>query len=481
MPTRFSTQTLSVFAVILAVATPLLAQQYSLAHSDSSAHKSVPDSAANRPKTGHIRPGLYDRNPWFPRFLGTQFTYIWQDLPPFHASYNGPNSLVNTGDNEGTHTYGLYGGARLTDYAQVYADFEMARGAGVGHAFGLAGITNGDVIRQGSVDLGQGPYLARLYARFLIPLTAERGEVDRGQDQLPGVEPTTRIEIKAGKFALNDDFDVNRYAGSTRYQFSNWGLWQNTAWDFAADTRGYTNGFLVGFETTRWALRLAGVEMPTFANGNIFDGDIPHAYGLNAELMVRPNDEGTVLRFLAYENRGRMGIYREAIDLAQARDTTPCIACDDRKGRLKYGFGFNFEQALADSGNTGVFLRLGWNDGKTEDFVFTETDRVVSGGIQLAGDMWGRPQDRFGLGAAMGGLSKDHEDYLAAGGSGFMIGDGKLTHYATENIVEAYYRFQPPYLPFMQISPGIQHVDHPAYNVDRGPLYLYAIRVNLHY
>src|SRR5262249_9656336 len=150
--------------------------------------------------------GWYDCYPWFPRLLGAQFTYIWQDLPPFNAPYSGRLSLDPHGDNQGTHTYGLYLGARLTPWVQLYTDFEMARGWGCSHASGLAGLTDGDVIRQGSVDLGQDPYLARAYARFLIPLSRERDTADRGQDQVPGAEPSRRIEIKAGKFALNDDF-----------------------------------------------------------------------------------------------------------------------------------------------------------------------------------------------------------------------------------------------------------------------------------
>jgi len=430
--------------------------------------------------SGDTKRGLYDRYPWFPQLLGAQFTYIWQDLPPFHASYSGRLSLENTGDNEGTHTYGLYFGSRLTSWVQLYTDFEMARGSGVSHAYGLAGLTDGDVIRQGSVDLGQGPYLARVYARFMIPLGKERDTADRGQDQVPGSEPSRRIEIKAGKFALNDDFDLNRYAGTTRYQFMDWSLWNNTAWDFAADTRGYTNGLMVGYVSPRWMLKVAAAQVSTFSNGNVFDGDIPHAYALNAELTWHPDTTGTVLRLLAYENHARMGIYRDAINIAKARDTTPCIVCDDARGRIKYGFGLNMEQPLADSGNTGIFLRAGWSDGKTEDFEFTEVDRVVSGGLQLAGHLWHRPVDRFGIAGVLEGLSKDHENYLAAGGCGFLLCDGKL-RYGTENIVEAYYRFQPPYLDFVQITPAIQHVDHPGYNEDRGPLYVYTIRVNLHY
>ena len=472
------------WAIVAPVA--IRAQEHDAVRSDSltaaSSADSTPTSApTSTDSTARRRPGLYARYPWLPRLLGAQFTYIWQDLPPFHALYTGPHSLINTGDNEGTHTYGLYIGSRLAEYFQLYSDFEMARGAGVSHALGLAGITDGDVIRQGSANLGQGPYLARLYGRFLIPLTSERDTARRALDQVPGGEPTTRIEIKAGRFALNDDLDPNQFAGSTRYQFMDWALWQNTAWDFAADTRGYTNALLLGVESPRWALRLAAAQVSTFANGNTLDDDIANAYGLNAELTVRHGGSGTILRFLAYENRARMGIYRDAIEIAQAKDTVTCISCDDAKGRVKYGFGFNAEQPLADSGNTGVFLRLGWSDGKTEDFEFTETDRVASAGVQLAGNSWHRPDDRFGLAAAVSGLSKDHEAYLAAGGIGFLIGDGQLVRYGTENIIEAYYRLQPPHLAFLQLTPAIQHIDHPAYNLDRGPLYVYTIRVNLHY
>jgi hypothetical protein len=343
----------------------------------------APDTAVRQDTTAHHSgiAAFYDHYPWFPRLLGAQFTYIWQDMPPFNAPYSGRMSLSAHGDNEGTHTYGVYFGSRLNDVVQLYTDFEMARGAGVGHAFGLAGLTDGDVIREGSVNLGQGPYLARVYARFFIPIGSGRDTADRAIDQVPGPEPSTRIEIKAGKFALSDDFDQNRYANSTRYQFMDWGLWNNLAWDFAADTRGYTNGIYIGYINPVWALKFAG---------------------------------------------------------------------------------------------------LGWSDGATEDFVFSESDRSVSGGLQLAGNMWHRPMDRLGIAGLLDGLSHDHAQYLADGGLGFLLGDGRL-RYGTENIVEMYYRFEVPYLPFAQISPAIQHIDHPGYNEDRGPLYVYTIRVNLHY
>jgi len=424
---------------------------------------------------------FYARHPWVPRLLGAQFTYIGQDLRPFAAAYSGPNSLTDRGDFEGTHTYGVYVGASPLRTLQVYVDAEMARGAGVGHAVGLAGLNNGDVIRQGSIDLGMGPYLARAFLRYVLPLGRGRDTVERGLDAMPGPEPTTRLQVELGKFALSDYLDLNRYANSTRTQFENWGLWNNTAWDFAADTRGYTNGLLVGYVSPAWMVQLSGTQMPTFANGNIFDGDLRHAYAINGELTVRPQGPspfGTAVRLLAYLNRGRMGIYRAAID--RAHGAFPSIVADDRKGRAKYGFGLNVEQPLADSGNTGLFARLGWNDGRTEDFVFTEADRHASLGVQLAGAGWRRPSDRLGLAVLVHGLSGDHAAYLAAGGLGFLLGDRRLD-YGPEEILEAYYRFVVPRLAWCDLSPDYQFVDHPGYNRARGPAHVIGIRLHLHY
>jgi len=39
----------------------------------------------------------------------------------------------------------------------------------------------------------------------------------------------------------------------------------------------------------------------------------------------------------------------------------------------------NVEQRIAT--DIGVFSRLGWNDGKTESWAYTEIDRTASGGI----------------------------------------------------------------------------------------------------
>ena len=414
--------------------------------------------------------------PWVPELLGAQFTLIAQNLRPLNSPYRGPNSLDPTGATLATHSYGLYGGMALTHWLQAYLDGEMALGQGIGT--GLAGLTNGDVIRQGSVELAKTPYVARVFLKALIPLGADTERVERGADQLAGIQPRTRIEVKAGKLAASDDFDQNRYANSTRTQFMNWGLWNNSAWDFAADTRGYSWGLVIAWVRPTWELRLGSYMMPTFANGNVFDGDIGHARGDNLQLTLRPGSLGTVLRLLGYQNHGRMGVYADAIALAQATGTAPNIVADDQPDRVKYGLGLSAEQPIADGGETGVFFRAGWNDGRTEDFCFTEVDRHLSLGLQATGRRWARGDDRLGLALLRHGLSPDHARYLEAGGSGFLLGDGRLD-YARELIAELYYRLQVGR--FLELSPDVQYIWNPGYNRDRGPATVLSLRLNARY
>jgi high affinity Mn2+ porin len=416
--------------------------------------------------------------PWVPRLLGAQVTFIGQRLLPFSAAYSGPRSLVKQGDTQQTDTYGLYFGSQLTGRLQGYFDVEVARGHGISMAEGLAGITNGDVIRQGSANLGQEPYVARAFLRYVAPLSKETEPVERGLDHFPSPQPTARFEVKFGKLALTDDFDQNRYANATRTQFMNWGLFNNTAWDYAADTRGYTYALYLGWVHPRWALRLASGQMPLQANGNVFDRSVKDARGDNLELTLNPRPEGTILRLLVFENRARMGSYRAAVQRVRDHGGTPDVVADDRPGRTKKGWGFNLEQPLADRGETGAFVRLGWNDGRNEDFVFTEADRHASAGLQVAGNRWRRERDRVGLAAVIHGISRDHRAYLASGGLGFLLGDGAL-RYGPEQVLEVYYRFQAG--DHVQIGPDFQHITNPGYNRDRGPATVLSLRFHFEY
>lgn len=415
---------------------------------------------------------------WMPQLLGAQATGILQHLSSFNADYSGPMSLDAKGGEGFTHTYGVYFGSAILPTLQLYADAEMARGRGVSNATGLGGITNGDVIRQGTANLGEGPYLARAFLRYLIPLSNDTVDRERAMDQLPVAEPAERIEIKAGLMAVSDDFDLNRYANSTRTQFLNWGLFNNTAWDFAANTRGYSRGVNIAYVTPLWALRIGSYQMPTQANGNSFDPELSHARGDNIELTLSPNQAGTVLRLLAYENHARMGNYRDAIAAAQGAGHPPDIVADDQPGRRKRGWGANLEQPLGDNGDTGVFMRVGGNDGHTEDFAFTEVDQHFSVGGQLNGRFWSRNQDHLAFAYLRHGLSKDHRDYLAAGGRGFLLGDGGL-NYGHEQIAEVYYLVQ--VCTYAQLSPDYQYVVNPGYNRDRGPARVMSLRLRVSY
>ncbi|MGH8190727.1 MAG: carbohydrate porin [Rhodanobacteraceae bacterium] len=382
------------------------------------------------------------------------------------------------GDTEQSHTFGAYFGVQLPAHLQFYFDLEMFKGEGVSGATGLGGLTNGDVIRSGTGELGKRAYVARRYLQWTLLLGGAMQPVERAQDQLPGTQAARRIEIKLGKMAVNDDFDRNRYANSTRTQFMNWDLWNNTAWDFAADTRGYTNGLMAAWVNPHWTLRYGVYQMPTMANGQTLEWPLQRARGEQAQLTLRGAPDGWALRVLVYRNIGRMGIYRDALRIADETGTTPDIADDDRDGRRKYGYALNAELPLADDGDTGLFARYGWNDGHTESFVFTEVDRDASLGAQISGVHWHRSADRLGIAIAMNALSHEHRDYLAAGGCGFLLCDGRLD-YGHEEIAEAYYAFQP--FPHFTLSPDFQFIRNPGYNHDRGPARFIGIRAHLEY
>lgn len=413
-----------------------------------------------------------------PRLLGAQATLIGQDLRPFKSPYSGPMSLVATGDKQLSQSYGLYGGMCIGAGFDLYLDAEMVRGSGISHAAGLGAVTNGDVLRQGSVDLGQAPYLARGFVRWTHSLPGGALDtISRGMDDLPRSVSGHRIEVTAGRLASTDLFDLNRYANSTRAQFLNWVLFQNGAWDYAANTRGYSNGVAVAWFNTWWTLRAGVFEMPTKANGNLFDTDVGHARGENIELTINA-PHGVIVRALAYLNFARMGRYAVADSLGIANHDVPDIVVDDARGRMKGGFGLNAELPLADDGETGVFARVGWNDGRSESFAFTEVDRHLSAGLQLAGSHWRRPKDHFGVAVAADGLSAVHSSYLAAGGQGFLLGDGNL-RYGPELLTEAYCRAQLGR--WIEVSPDVQFIVDPGYNRDRGPATVLTLRFNARY
>ena len=435
----------------------------------------VADSCRERPEQKSEEcPG------WVPKFLGAQYNFVFQDMPPFHSPYQGQNSLsfLNGLGRQATQTYGAYFGSQLAPGLQAYADFEYFQGNGISNGVGLSGYVNGDVIRAGSSDLPKVPYLARLYLRYYYPLSGETEKVERSMDQLPAAQPVSRWEFKFGKLALTDDFDLNRYANNNRTQFLNYDFLFNTAWDYAADTRGYSYGIVAALYQPLWRLAFGVFMEPDTQNGARFDVLDARELGHNLELTLKPNSAGTVVRLLSYLNEGRMGSYDAALALGRAASKAPDILLVEQPGGTKYGFGLNVEQPLADDGETGIFVRIGWNDGNHETWAYTESDRHASLGAQVSGIHWKRPDDRLGVAYGVNGLSEPHKDYLEAGGIGMLLGDGKL-NYALEQVLELYYHIQ--VCRYVQISPDFQFIQDPGYNKDRGPVEVYGLRLHRGY
>jgi high affinity Mn2+ porin len=408
-----------------------------------------------------------------------QANVVFQWHPTFPAKYTGTNSLTPEGQSATTHVITFYTGFEITPLTELFADFEYATGGGIGRAFGLAGYTNLDSVRTVSgAQLSTAPYLARLMVRQIIPLSDKHVAADRDELHLATSLPVRRIEIRVGKFDLADFFDLNTWGQDSHLQFLNWTVDNNGAWDYAANTRGYTDGVILEYDDHWFSARFAVAMMPKTANGIFLDADIARARAENLELQAAgkliAHRAGTV-RLLSYVNQGDMGNYQEAIaDFLDNRTPTPEIISTRRLGRHRYGFGLNFEQAITD--DIGVFGRLGWSDGRNESWAYTEDDRTLELGAFSMGAPWRRKNDRTGVAFVANGIAAAHQQYLALGGLGFLLGDGALT-YGPEKIFEGFYTAH-LWRGFFA-SFDIQHINNPGYNQVRGPVIVPGLRFHM--
>jgi high affinity Mn2+ porin len=409
-------------------------------------------------------------------WISGQANFISQWHPAFHSPYQGRNSLTPEAQDATSRVLTLYTGLRLTNSAELLCDVQEAGGHGIGEALGLAGFTNLDVVRNPS--LSKAPYVARLMWHQVIPLGDKRIVAQRTPYSLFSELPQRRLEIRFGKFTLGDFFDLNTYGADSNFQFMNWTVDNNGAYDYAADTRGFTFAAMVEYHDRRSAIRFAEALMPKVANGIHLDADLSRAHAENVEVelhrTVIPRREG-VLRLLAFVNHANMGSYRQAVDNFLAGLTpVPDITAHPLQTTIKYGFGVNFEQPLNNW--LGVFGRWGWNEGRHESYVYTETDATVLIGVGASGARWDRKFDHLGAAFVTNGISRDHQQYLGLGGLGFLLGDGRL-NYGRENIVETYYTLHA----WRGVYPsfGFQYVANPGYNRDRGPVLVPSLRLHL--
>jgi carbohydrate-selective porin OprB len=419
---------------------------------------------------------VFEHTPARRYWLSGQINIIGQAHPGFPAKYSGVNSLKSTAEAAVSNLLTLFTGLEINDRTELILDIESAGGRGISQALGLAGFTNLDVVR--SPDLGQTPYVARFMFRRIIALSDSTEASEQSAFSLAQKLPVRRLDVRVGKFSLVDFFDFNAVASDSHLQFMNWTIDNTGAYDYAANTRGYTWGGILEYDDRAWSLRFAEAMMPKIANGADLDADLGRAHAENLELELRrsfvPHHPG-VVRVLSYVNHADMGSYRQAIDAFLAgRDTVPDITKYRQQGRVKYGFGLNVEQPLTDQFRT--FARLGWNDGRNESFAYTEVDRTLAFGADLRGDKWHRKLDKIGAGLVIDGISGDHRRYLALGGKGFLLGDGALT-YGHEEIFETYYTCH-LWRGFFG-SVDLQHVTNPGYNRDRGPVWVPSLRLHI--
>jgi carbohydrate-selective porin OprB len=370
----------------------------------------------------------------------------------------------------------LYTGVRFSPYAELLFDVESAGGGGLGNALGLAGFTNLDVVRNPT--LGSKPYVARAMLHFTIPLSPESVTAVRGPLALNTTVPARRLEIRAGKLSTVDFFDLNSVGSDSHLQFMNWTTVNSGAYDYAADTRGYTYGVLMEYYAKRYTLRFGEMLMPKIANGLALDFDVARARAENVELELHPTlREGRqgAVRLLSFVNHADMGNYREAIDrYLNGTDPVPDITAHPRGTRLKRGLGVNAEQEITETWR--AFGRFSWNDGKNESFAYTEVDQSFLGGTDLRGKRWRRDSDKVGLAVCVNGISGDHRRYLQLGGQGFLLGDGNLS-YGHEKILEAYYTFH--IIRGLYVAADLQRIWNPGYNQDRGPVTVFSFRVHV--
>jgi high affinity Mn2+ porin len=410
-------------------------------------------------------------------WLSGQANFIFQTHPDFPALYSGTHSLSPNYEKATSRVLTMFGGYRFSNSFEFVGALEEAGGSALSLGFGLAGNTDLDIVRNPL--LSKAPYLGRGMLHKVFALSKDKVENQRSYLSLFDELPRRRLEIRFGKFSMPDFFDLNSVGSDTHFQFVNWTVDNNGAWDYAADTRGYTVGLTADFEDRNWGFRFGEGLMPKIANGIdlVWKPWQAHAENFEYELRhgVLPKKAG-VLRLLAYTNYANMGIYSQQIALAEEEGTVPVISDHPWHITRKYGFGINVEQNLTRY--LTAFGRFGWDNGKTESFAYTEVDQTFAEGVGANGAWWHRTQDRAGVAFVSNAISKPHQQYLADGGLGFLLGDGGLD-YGREDIVETYYTAH--VWRGIYLAPGVQHINNPGYNRDRGPVVVPSFRAHVEF
>jgi high affinity Mn2+ porin len=372
-------------------------------------------------------------------------------------------------------------------------DFLTWQGFGLSHSFGIEAFLNGDAYKAGT-EIPNYTF-ARLYIRQTIGLGGEQEEVPDDQLTLAGKQDISRLTFTLGRFSPLDICDNNTYTQDQHTQFMNWAMMGNLTWDYPQNTVGFTTGFAVELNQPKWTLRYGFFQMPRYENGFTGDdqyltwpprgayGPFLHAWGMMAEFERRygVNAHSGAIRLLAWLDEANFASYQVATAILRANPPGPDVGQGSgvtippaaNAYRYKYGFGLNWEQEVAK--NIGMFSRLGWTDGQDEAWTFTDADWSASMGMSIKGEAWRRFGDTFGLAGIVSGASRANQEFLEAGGTDMLDGDGALT-YGTENVLENYYDFQ--IWQTVHATLDYQFVTDPAFNRDRGPVSIFGVRLH---
>ena len=402
--------------------------------------------------------------------LHFQATVATQAHPGFMASYSGPHSLNSDSESATSVVMDIFATARLWRGAELYLNPELSGGRGLSSTLGVAAFPSGEVYRVG--DPAPTIFPGRIFLRQTFGFGGGRVRLDDRPAQLAGTRDRDALTITIGRVSTTDVLDTNPVSNDPHTSFMSWGLWASAAFDYPADTRGYTWGAVASLDVADWSARSGIFLEPQVANGTEFDWNVARARGIAAEGERRWSWDGRsgAARVLAFLNTARMGDYDEALALSAPPDVT----ATRENGRKKYGLVVSANQDLGSG--LAAFARASWNDGHTETWAFTEIDRSLALGVVQSGAGWGREGDEAGAALVVSGLSGPHRRYLEAGGSGFLLGDGAL-RYAPEILGELYYRASVT----KEISAGVnyQPIVNPGFNRDRGPAHVFTGRMHV--
>jgi high affinity Mn2+ porin len=407
--------------------------------------------------------------------LHGQFTNVTQFHPAFTSPYRGANSLDPGNRGDETIDLTLFAGVRLWDGGAFYANPEVDQGFGLSNTLGVAGFPSAEAYKIGAAE----PYvrLPRAFLRQTFDLGGDSVPVEDDANQIAGSLAADNLVLTIGKFGVTDIFDTNAYAHDPRADFVNWAIVDAGAFDYAADSWGYTYGAAAEWTQDWWTLRAGLFDLSRIPNDKASQRGFEQ-FEVNVEAEERHTlmDQAGKAKLLIFINYGRMANYGDAVRLGAATGTTPDASLV-RRYQARLGGSLNVEQAI--TADLGAFARASLNDGTKEAYEFTEINQSVSLGLSLKGASWARPDDVVGLAGVVNALSPEAREYLAAGGLGILIGDGRLPHYQTENILETYYKAA--VIDHVSFTADYQFIDNPAYNRDRGPVSVFGARVHVEY